>query len=66
MKKTLKKEEVAFLVQQSYQELEKNQAIIIVEKKYLSKGGVISQLFSQLVGLESSSEKKEIGDLLNG
>lgn len=60
-----KEAEITSLIEKSYQELVQTQSSEETEKKYLAKGGIFSQLFSQLIQLEDPKEKRKIGDLLN-
>lgn len=60
-----KEAEITSLIESSYQELAQTQSLGETEKKYLAKGGIFSQLFSQLIQLEDPKEKRKIGDLLN-
>jgi hypothetical protein len=60
-----KETKIISLINKSYQELVQTQLIDEMEKKYLGKGGIFSQLFSQLTKLKDPNERRKIGDLLN-
>jgi len=62
-KKTEK--EIKLLAKKSFQEAENFSEIEIVKKKYLEKGGIISQLFQQVIQEKDLEKKKMLGGLIN-
>jgi phenylalanyl-tRNA synthetase alpha chain len=64
-KETVNEEKINVLAKKSLQEVENFSEIEAVKKKYLEKGGIISQLFQQ-IGLEKDlAKKRKIGNLIN-
>jgi len=63
--KTVREEEINFLAKKSLQEAENFSEIEKIKKKYLSKGGLISQLFQQISQEKDLEKKRKLGGLIN-
>ena len=57
--------EINLLVEKSLQEAENLAEIPAVKKKYLERGGLISQFFQQLGQEKNPNKKKKMGGLIN-
>jgi len=66
IKQTISEKEIKLLAKKSFQEAENFSEIEIVKKKYLEKGGIISQLFQQVTQEKELEKKKILGKLING
>lgn len=64
-KEVANEEKISVLVEKSLQEAESFSEIEIVKKKYLEKGGIISQLFQQVSQEKDLVKKKKLGNLIN-
>ncbi|MEG7978819.1 MAG: hypothetical protein NY202_02760 [Mollicutes bacterium UO1] len=64
-KKIIDKKEIGVLVEKSLQEAENFSEIELVKKKYLEKGGIISNLFQQISQKKDREQKKILGGLIN-
>ena len=64
-KETVDEEEISALVKKSLQETENFAEIETVKKKYLEKGGIISQFFQQTGQTKDLVKKKKLGSLIN-
>ncbi|CAI2162899.1 17018_t:CDS:2 [Funneliformis geosporum] len=60
-KETVNEEEIRTLVKKSLQETENFAELETVKKKYLEKGGTISQLFQQVSQTKDLAQKKKLG-----
>jgi len=63
--KTVREEEINFLAKKSLQKAENFSEIEKIKKKYLSKGGLISQLFQQISQEKDLEKKRKLGGLIN-
>ena len=63
--KIVREEEINFLAKKSLQEAENFSEIEKIKKKYLSKGGIISQFFQQISQEKDLQKKKKLGELIN-
>jgi len=64
-KEIISEEEINVLVQKSSLEADNFSEIETVKKKYLERGGIISQLFQQLGQEKDLTKKKKLGNLVN-
>jgi hypothetical protein len=64
--KIINEKEINDLAEKSLKEAENFPQIEIVKKKYLEKGGIISQLFQQVSQEKDLEKKKKLGGLING
>jgi hypothetical protein len=64
-KKNLEESEILLLIGKSLQETKNSQQVEVIKKKYLEKGGVISQLFKQVGQEKDLVRKKRLGSLIN-
>ena len=64
-KKNLEESEILLLIDKSLQETKSSQQVEVIKKKYLEKGGVISQLFKQVSQEKDLVRKKRLGSLIN-
>jgi len=63
--KIVQEEEIDLLARKSLQEAQNFSEIETVKKKYLEKGGIISQLFQQIGQEKDLNKKKKLGNLIN-
>ena len=64
-KKLISEKEISILAENSLKEAENFLEVEIIKKKYLEKGGVVSQLFQQISQEEDLEKKKKLGSLIN-
>lgn len=64
-KETISEEKINVLAEQSLQEVQNFAEIVAVKKKYLEKGGIISQFFQQIGQEKDLIKKKKFGNLIN-
>jgi len=64
-KEIVSEEKINELTKKSLQEVQNFSEIETIKKKYLEKGGVISQLFQQIGQEEDLIKKKKLGNLIN-
>ena len=65
IKQTISEKEINLLAEKSLKEAENLSELETIKKKYLEKGGVISQLFQQIGQEEDLIKKKKLGNLIN-
>ena len=64
-KEIVSEEKINELTKKSLQEVQNFSEIETIKKKYLEKGGVISQLFQQIGQEKDLIKKKKLGNLIN-
>ena len=64
-KEIVSEEKINELAKKSFQEVQNFSEMEITKKKYLEKGGAISQLFQQISQEEDLIKKKKLGNLIN-
>jgi len=64
-KEIVSEEKINELAKKSLQEVQNFSELETIKKKYLEKGGVISQLFQQIGQEEDLIKKKKLGNLIN-
>jgi hypothetical protein len=64
-KKLIGEKEIIILTEKSLKEVENFLELEIVKKKYLEKGGLVSQFFQQISQEEDPEKKKKLGSLIN-
>ena len=64
-KEIVSEEKINELAKKSLQEVQNFSELETIKKKYLEKGGVISQLFQQISQEEDLIKKKKLGNLIN-
>ncbi|MCE8167835.1 MAG: phenylalanine--tRNA ligase subunit alpha [Candidatus Moeniiplasma glomeromycotorum] len=63
--KIIDEKEISTWIEKSFQEAENYSELEIIKKKYLGKGGLISQFFQQISQEKDLTKKKKIGYLIN-
>jgi len=64
-KEIVSEEKINELTKKSLQEVQNFSELETIKKKYLEKGGLISQLFQQIAQEEDLIKKKKLGNLIN-
>jgi len=64
-KEIVSEEKINELAKKSLQEVQNFSELETIKKKYLEKGGVISQLFQQIGQEKDLIKKKKLGNLIN-
>ena len=64
-KEIVSEEKINGLAKKSLQEVQNFSELETIKKKYLEKGGLISQLFQQIGQEEDLIKKKKLGNLIN-
>jgi len=64
-KEIVSEEKINDLAKKSLQEVQNFSELETIKKKYLEKGGLISQLFQQIGQEKDLIKKKKLGNLIN-
>ena len=64
-KEIVSEEKINDLAKKSLQEVQNFSELETIKKKYLEKGGIISQLFQQIGQEKDLIKKKKLGNLIN-
>jgi len=64
-KEIVSEEKINELAKKSLQEVQNFSELETIKKKYLEKGGLISQLFQQIGQEKDLIKKKKLGNLIN-
>jgi len=65
IKQTISEKQINLLAEKSLKEAKNFSELETVKKKYLEKGGLISQLFQQIGQEKDLIKKKKLGNLIN-